>query len=64
MRMWFYISALAIALAMIFLVIFINDANTFGEEWQGREYEAKMFHEVDGAQPPLKKCEIKKSLAL
>jgi len=43
-------------------VTIINDANSFGQEWQVLEHEAKMFHEVEGPQQPLKKCEIPSTL--
>jgi len=43
-------------------VTIINDVNSFGQEWQVLEHEANMFHEVEGPQQPLKKCEIPSKL--
>jgi len=43
-------------------VIIFDDANTFGQEWQVMEVETKLFHQVQGPQQPLKKCEIPSNL--
>merc|ERR1712021_232660 len=40
----------------------IDDANRFGQEWQVMETEKILFHQVQGPQQPLKKCEIPSNL--
>jgi len=40
----------------------IDDANRFGQEWQVMETEKTLFHQVQGPQQSLKKCEIPSNL--
>jgi len=43
-------------------VTIFDDANRLGQEWQVMETETKLFHQVQGPQQPLKKCEIPSNL--